>query len=83
MRDAQHRHTVIGLGISDLQFVNSELRPVTLVAAGPGQLWRARRLLAGLQGLGAAVPLKQSGQPRTLEVGSLKPIPQVRLVPRV
>lgn len=43
----------------------------------------ATRFLTGLQGLGAAVPLKQSGQPRTLEVGSLKPIPQVRLVPRV
>lgn len=43
----------------------------------------AARFLTGLGALGAATPLKQSGQPRSLDVGSLKPIPQVRLVPRI
>ncbi|WP_082938839.1 patatin-like phospholipase family protein [Mitsuaria sp. 7] len=43
----------------------------------------AARFLTGLDGLGAATPRKFSGQPRTLDVGSLKPIPQVRLTPRI
>ncbi|WP_431259781.1 hypothetical protein ACQ86G_06210 [Roseateles chitinivorans] len=43
----------------------------------------AARFLTGLDGLGAATPHKLSGQPRTLDLGSLKPIPQVRLMPRI
>jgi predicted acylesterase/phospholipase RssA len=43
----------------------------------------AARFLTGLDGVGAATPRKLSGQARTLEVGSLKPIPQVRLTPRI
>lgn len=43
----------------------------------------AARFLTGLDGIGAATPRKLSGQPRTLDVGSLKPIPQVRLTPRI
>ncbi|WP_431049528.1 hypothetical protein [Roseateles sp. L2-2] len=43
----------------------------------------AARFLTGLDELGAATPRKLSGQPRTLDVGSLKPIPQVRLTPRI
>jgi predicted acylesterase/phospholipase RssA len=43
----------------------------------------AARFLTGLDELGAATPRKLSGQARTLDVGSLKPIPQVRLTPRI
>ena len=43
----------------------------------------AARFLTGLDAIGAATPRKLSGQPRTLDVGSLKPIPQVRLTPRI
>ncbi|WP_431264579.1 hypothetical protein ACQ859_03160 [Roseateles chitinivorans] len=43
----------------------------------------AARFLTGLDGIGAATPRKLSGQPRTLDLGSLKPIPQVRLMPRI
>jgi hypothetical protein len=43
----------------------------------------AARFLTGLDGIGAATPRKGSGPPRTLDVGSLKPIPQVRLMPRI
>ena len=43
----------------------------------------AARFLTGLDDLGAATPRKLSGPPRTLDVGSLKPMPQVRLTPRI
>lgn len=43
----------------------------------------AARFLTGLRDIGADTPMKRSGQPRLLDVGSLKPIPQVRLVPRI
>ncbi|WP_423596935.1 hypothetical protein [Roseateles sp. MS654] len=43
----------------------------------------ATRFLTGLFDIGQGTPLKQSGQARTLDVGSLKPIPEVRLVPRI
>lgn len=43
----------------------------------------AARFLTGLDRIGAATPRKLSGQPRTLDVGSLKPLPQVRLTPRI
>ena len=43
----------------------------------------AARFLTGLRDLGADTPMKRSGQSRLLDVGSLKPIPQVRLVPRI
>jgi len=43
----------------------------------------ATRFLTGLFAIGAATPLKQAGQARTLDVGSLKPIPELRFVPRI
>jgi hypothetical protein len=43
----------------------------------------AARFLTGLGGIGAETPRKLSGQPRTLDVGSLKPIPELRLMPRI
>lgn len=44
----------------------------------------AERFLTGIFDLGREAPLKRaSAMPRTLDVGSLKPIPQVRMVPRI